>query len=103
MHCLMKPGRRKSSMNHKAILSKMFTAAIALTAGYFGAAIRGWTNQNHDIVRAKRFEVINSSGNILSYWGPDSDPHIARSTPKGILLVFMDPKGTRRCQIGSQI
>jgi len=54
-------------------------------------------------IRAKRFEIVGPSGKILSYWGPDSDPQIPAATPKGVLLVFMDPNGVRRCQVGAGV
>ncbi len=94
------------------IINKTVVAVIAVVAGLLGGVIhdlmRGGpvtaaASSTPDVLRAKRFEVISASGQTLSYWGPDSDPHIPASTPRGVLLVFMDVKGTRRCQIGSRI
>jgi hypothetical protein len=95
-----------------ATIEKASVAVIALVAGLLGGVIHDWmrggtvepaASSTPDVLRAKRFEVISASGQTLSYWGPDSDPHIPASTPRGVLLVFMDVKGTRRCQIGSRI
>lgn len=93
-------------------IEKVGVAVIALAGGFLGGAIHDWvrggsvraaTSSAPEVLRAKRFEVISASGQTLSYWGPDSDRHIPASTPRGVLLVFMDAKGTRRCQIGSRI
>ncbi len=94
-----------------ALLQRAGVAVIALVAGFLGGEVNDWMRgqgligsaSSPEVLRAKRFEVISASGQTLSYWGPDSDPHIPASTPRGVLLVFMDVKGTRRCQIGSRI
>jgi hypothetical protein len=78
-------------------------AVVALGAGFVGSVARDWIATTPRTIRAKRFEVIGAADETLSYWGPDSDPRIPSTTPKGILLVFMDPSGSRRCQIGSRI
>ncbi len=87
-------------------------AAIALAAGFFGGLMHDWmrggtvataVSATPEVLRAKRFEVLSASGQTLSYWGPDSDSHIPASTPRGVLLVFMDTKGTRRSQIRSRV
>ena len=84
-----------------AILKNVGVAAIAIAAGFFGSVIHDWTRVKHDVVRARRFEVVNGSGTIMSYWGPDANPQIPAATPKGVILVFIDPNGVRRCEIGS--
>ena len=93
-------------------MDKTCVAAIALVAGFLGSLMHDWmrggtvataASSTPEVLRAKRFEVLSASGQTLSYWGPDSDPHIPASTPRGVLLVFMDTKGTRRSQIGSRI
>lgn len=95
-----------------AVLNKVGVAVIAAGAGFLGSVIHDWTRSRTvaaatspapDVVRAKRYEVVNGSGRVLSYWGPDSDPQIPAKTGRGVLMVFMDLNGTRRCQIGSRI
>ena len=76
-------------------------AVVALIGGFIGSAMHGWVKSNADTIQAKRFDVVATSGKVLSFWGPDADPQIPASTPKGVLLVFMDLNGTRRCKIGS--
>ena len=78
-------------------------AVVALTGGFVGSAAHDWVKTTPATIRAKRFEVVTTSGKALSFWGPDADPQIPTATPKGMLLVFMDPNGVRRCQIGSSI
>jgi hypothetical protein len=75
---------------------------IAVFGGFFGSLLHGWMRPNLAAIRANRFEVVDTSGRVLSYWGPDRDPHIPAATRKGILLVFLDPDGVRRCEIGSR-
>lgn len=78
-------------------------ASIAIAAGFLGSVIHDWMPNRHQIIRAKRFEGINESGTLVSFWGPDENPQIPKETPRGVLLVFIDPSGVRRCQIGSRI
>jgi hypothetical protein len=78
-------------------------AVIALGGGFVGSMIHDWMRTGSKAIRAERFEVVGTSGNVLSVWGPDSDPKIPSETPKGILLVFMDTNGKRRCQVGSSV
>jgi hypothetical protein len=84
------------------ILKNAAVTLIAATAGFFGSVIHDWTGDSHEVFRAKRFEVVDGSGAVLSYWGPDSNPQIPVTTPKGVILAFIDPKGVRRCEVGSQ-
>jgi hypothetical protein len=76
---------------------------IAVAGGFLGSSLHERVSPDSDVVRAKRYEVIGQSGKVLSYWGPDGDPRLQSGTPKGVLLVFMDPNGVRRAQIGSSI
>jgi hypothetical protein len=78
-------------------------AVVAATGGFVGGAVHDWGKTAPDEIRAKRFEVVTTSGRVLSFWGPDADPQIPAATPKGVLMVFLDPNGVRRCQIGSSI
>ena len=79
------------------------TAVIAFTAGLAGSAVQGWLAAgNPGVVRAERFEVVGARGSILSYWGPDADPQLPSSTPRGTLLVFADQTGTGRLVVGSR-
>jgi hypothetical protein len=92
-----------------AILKNVGVSLLAAGAGFLGSVIhdRGvihfWTRDSHEVFRAQRFEVVDHSGALLSYWGPDSNPQIPVSTPRGVILVFIDPKGVRRCEIGSRV
>jgi hypothetical protein len=76
---------------------------IAVAGGFLGSSLHERVGTDSDVVRAKRYEVIGQSGKVLSYWDPDSNPRLQPETPKGLLLVFMDPDGVRRAQIGSSI
>jgi len=76
---------------------------IAIAGGFLGSSLHERVSADSDVVRAKRYEVIGQSGKVLSYWGPDSNPGLQSEIPKGVLLVFMDPDGVRRAQIGSSI
>jgi hypothetical protein len=78
-------------------------AVVAVAGGYLGSVLHEWISANSGVLRAQRFEVVGSSGSVLSYWGPDSNPHIPAATPKGALLVFMDTEGVRRFQLGSRV
>jgi hypothetical protein len=86
-----------------AIRKNAVVAVVALTGGFVGSAVRDWVKSNSDTIQAKRFEVVAATGKVLSFWGPDADPQIPAATPKGVLLVFKDLNGTRRCQIGSRL
>ena len=86
-----------------AIRKNAVVAAVAIVGGFLGSAIHGWTQAKRDILRAKRFEVIDDSGTVLSFWGPETRAEIPATTPKGVMLVFRDPKGVRRCEIGARV
>ena len=75
---------------------------IAVVGGYLRSALHDLMKPKPTTVRAGRFEVIDPSGRLVSYWGPDANPQIPAETPKGTLLVFMDPHGVRRCEIGAR-
>jgi hypothetical protein len=85
-----------------AIQKNAVMTVFALCAGLAGSALHGWMNTNPETIRATRFEVVDPSGTLLSFWGPDNDPRIHASTPKGTLLVFMNAKGQRGCELGSR-
>jgi len=78
-------------------------ALLAVTGGYLGGVLHDIQSRNRTTIRAERFEVIEPSGRVASYWGPDADPQIPNTTPHGTLLVFIDSQGVRRCQIGSRV
>jgi hypothetical protein len=86
-----------------AFQKNVIVAVVALGGGFAGSMIHDWMRKGSKAIRAERFEVVGTSGNVLSVWGPDSDPKIPVETPKGILLVFMDANGKRRCQVGSSV
>lgn len=93
-----------------AILEKTGIAVIALAAGYLGSVAHDWVRGKTasaatsplEVVRAKRYEVVNESGGVLSFWGPDNDPRIPATTPKGTLLAFMNARGQRGVEFGSR-
>jgi hypothetical protein len=90
-------------MNIRTLIERnAIVALVAVGGGYFGSVLHGWIGAAPDTIRAKRFEVVSTSGKTLSFWGPDSDPQIPAATPKGTLLVFMDPNGVRRVQFGTR-
>ena len=95
---IMNPMRISAAIGKNAVV-----AVVALTSGFIGSAVHDWVRTAPDTIQAQRFEVVTSSKKVLSFWGPDADPQIPAATPKGVLLVFMDLNGTRRCQIGSRL
>jgi len=86
-----------------ALQTHAAVAVVAICGGFLGATLHDWMKSAPANIRAKRFEVVGPTGKILSYWGPDSDPQIPAATNKGVLLVFMDPNGVRRCQFGASV
>jgi hypothetical protein len=86
-----------ASVSHNIIV-----AIIAVGGGFVGGLLHDLIQPKPSTLRAERFEVVDRSGRIASYWGPDADPQIPNTTPRGTLLVFSDPHGVRRCQIGSR-
>jgi hypothetical protein len=99
------------SLIRTAIWEKTSIAVIALAGGFFGSVLHDWVrgpaaslaaSAPLEVLRAKRYEVVNESGRVLSFWGPDNDPSIPAMTPKGTLLVFMNAKGQRGIQFGSR-
>jgi hypothetical protein len=89
-------------MDTTAIHKNAVIAVLACCAGFVGSAVRGWIDKIPETIRAERFEVIDTSGNVVSSWGPDNRPGIPASTPKGTLLTFMNAKGQRGCELGSE-
>lgn len=90
-------------MHIEASVSRnIIVAVIAVAGGFVGGVLHDQIQQKPSTLRAERFEVVDRSGRIASYWGPDADPQIPNSTPRGTLLVFSDLQGVRRCQIGSR-
>ncbi len=74
-----------------------------MVGGFAGSALHGLIGPKPTTVRAERFEIINSSGHLASFWGPDPDPQISPGTLRGTLMVFLDPNGVRRCQVGTSL
>ena len=89
--------------NDASVGRNVVVVAIAVVSGYLGSALHDLMKPRPTTVRAGRFEVTDPSGRLVSYWGPDVNPQIPAETPKGALLVFMDPHGVRRCQIGARV
>lgn len=53
----------------------MGIAVVALAAGFLGSVVHDWVRGNAsslEVLRAKRYEVVNESGQVLSFWGPDT-------------------------------
>ncbi len=90
------------------IIQKAGIAGIALVAGFLGSLVHDWvrdvtsTRGVNEVLRAQRYEIVSRSGRVLSYWGPDDDPNIPASTPRGTLLVFMNEKWTKGGVFGSE-
>jgi hypothetical protein len=80
-----------------AIRKYAFVAVVAAVSGFLGSAIHGWTQPKRGVVRGERFELIDRSGHVVSFWGPD----IERRTQSDVVLVFMDANRTRRSEFGS--
>jgi hypothetical protein len=85
-----------------AVLKNFGVAVMGLGSGFLGGVAHDRVQSGKDVMRAQRFEVVSGAGKILSYWGTDSNPLIPVTTPKGVILVFLDHEGVRRCEIGSQ-
>lgn len=75
-------------------------ALVSACFGFLGSLAHDWVRSVQKVVRAERFEVVDA-GKLVSYWGPDSDPQMPASTPKGVIMVFMDLNGVRRAELGS--
>jgi hypothetical protein len=76
----------------------IFTVVISLVAGLIGGVVGQRITSNADVqssvvVRANRFELLNGSGKMVSYWGFSSD--FERT-----VLAFQDPSGKERMRIG---
>ena len=89
--------------NDASIGRNVVIVVIAVVGGYLGSALHDLMKPGPTTVRAGRFEVIDPSGRLVSYWGPDANLRILVETLKGTLLVFMDLHGVRRCQIGARV
>lgn len=76
-------------------------AIIAVAGGFLGSVLHDLITPKLTTVRAERFEVVEPSGRVLSYWGPDADRNIPPATPRGTLLVFLDSHAVRRLQLGA--
>jgi hypothetical protein len=74
---------------------------VAVAGGFFGSVLHDLIGAKPTTVRAERFEVIERSGRVLSYWGADADRNIPPTTPRGTLLVFFDSHAVRRLQLGA--
>lgn len=68
---------------------------LAIACGYFGATVRDWTKGAQAVVHARRFEVVDQTGKMRAYLGADSDTGLG-----DIVLVFLEPDGLRRSQLG---
>ncbi len=84
-----------------AIKQNIVVGIVAVGGGFLGSALHDPVIAKPATIRAERFEVIEPSGRLLSYWGPDADRNIPATTPKGTLLVFLDSHGVPRFQAGT--
>jgi hypothetical protein len=82
------------------ILKAGILIALALTAGYAGAALRGHPDPTglHATVRATRFELVDSSGRAIAILA--ANPASPGGGDAGAALVLTDPRGVRRCELG---
>lgn len=78
-------------------------AVIAIASGVLGSVLYDLIKPKPTTIRAERFELLDPPGRLVSFWGPDGNHRIPSTSSKGALLVFEDPHGRRRCQIGSRI
>ena len=77
---------------------------LAVAGGFCGSSLHEWTKVDSDVIRAKRYEVVGQSGKILRFLGPGRQTRKSRRGPlEECSLVFMDPDGVRRAQIGSRV
>jgi hypothetical protein len=63
-----------------AIQKNAIVAVVAIGGGFFGSVIRGWIQVDHDVLRANRFEVIDKSGIVMSFRGPENNPETLGAT-----------------------
>ena len=84
-----------------AVKRYLVVAIIAVAGGFLGSVLHDLSTAKPTTVRAERFEVVERSGRVLSYWGPDADRNIPPATPRGTLLVFFDSHAVRRLQLGA--
>jgi len=75
---------------------------IFVAGGFLGSVLHDSVKTKPTTIRAERFEVVDVSGHLVSYWGPDASPQMSHTTPRGTILVFMDRAGLRRFQVGSR-
>lgn len=93
-------GFRKRVYVKQFILNRGIPTLRALGAGYSGSTLHAWFNHGKPLgtIRAPRFELIDESGGQASTGHPTSGPERPeRSEP---VLVFADPRGIRRCELG---
>ena len=85
-----------------ALKRHIVVAILGIASGFLGSILHDLTSPRSTTVRAERFEVVERSGRVLSYWGPDSDRGISPTTPRGTLLVFLDSHSVRRLELGAR-
>jgi hypothetical protein len=81
-------------------LKKGIPTLLALGAGYAGAVLHTWLNQTKAsaTIRATRFELVDPSGKTIAFWTPN--PAVRTGGDAGAVMVFADPRGVRRCELG---
>src|SRR5512146_2721528 len=95
--------RRAPNSIRNGFVRNGFVAIIALAGGFLGSMLHQNLTSAPTVVRAERFEVVERSGRLAAYLGPDPDPKITDAKRRGTMLVFLDRQGVRRCQIGSRV
>ncbi len=83
------------------IISKQgISTLLALGAGFAGGVFHTWSSQIQapTAIRATRFDLVDASGNTVAFWTPN--PALSTGGDAGAALVFTDPRGVRRCELG---
>jgi hypothetical protein len=76
---------------------------LAVAAGYFGGALRErlYQARSLDKVSAARFEVLDGAGRPVVVLA--SNPLPQGHQDAGAALTFTDPRGVRRCELGTSL
>jgi hypothetical protein len=82
--------------------SIVWQQVLSLVLGFCGGMVamqlenrRAVYDMSGKTVRASRFELASSSGNILAFWGQDAQH-------QRIVIAFLDEKGKLRAELGNE-
>ena len=83
-----------------SILRKSISLVLALGAGFLGSELHSRLHQGrpYGTIRSARFELLDESGKTIAFWA--ANPVLRNSGDSGAVLVFVDPRGVRRVELG---